>query len=178
MLGFVFSGTPMARDTEGGGEAAVGTVAGGGQPPSHRPAEAVQYVPPGGRLYRPKTGPDRAAERLRRIEDEMFERAATVVSGALRASEIEGDETEPPAEWVEELGSEKAARIALRAAKDIRLPPSARPGHIDLAKHVMVGIAAARSKRQGEVRPGLQVNVVVAVSEASYPELEVEEVDG
>lgn len=132
------------------------------------------YLPPA-KSYRPKSDTDLQLQHLRRIEDGLFERSARVLDGALRAMEVDVDATEPPKEWVEEMG-EKGAREALKAARDIQVPPAARPGYIALAQSTLAGISKSREGRSLAGAKPLNVNIVVAVSPSVMPELVVEDV--
>lgn len=118
----------------------------------------------------------RRADGIREIEDKLYTESLAVIASALKADEIDGDETEPPAEWVEEMGV-KAAKKAHRTARDIRLPASVRPGHIDLAQKLVAGISKAREARPAGGQPSLQVNIVVGEAQRHYAEIVDVEVD-
>lgn len=129
-----------------------------------------------GALYKPKAASEVQLDKLRQIEDRLYEKASVTINNALRADEIDGGEVGPPMEWVQQLGAEEAMK-AWRTAVDIRKPPASRPGHIDLARSLLVGISRSRETRAQTSAPPLQVQVIVAVSPQIYPELEVEAIE-
>lgn len=137
----------------------------------------VRFPPEKVPLPRDTSLAQRRADGIREIEDKLYTESLNVIANALKADEIDGDETEPPAEWVEEMGA-KAAKKAHRTARDIRLPASVRPGHIDLAQKLVAGIAKAREGRAVSDRPALQVNVIVGEAQRAYAEVIDVEVTG
>jgi hypothetical protein len=95
---------------------------------------------------------DLAQERLRDIEDSLYEQATTVVSNALAFTQIEmgeeGASKEVPGEWIAELGYEKAAekhRTALYALSSSKEAPIG----LKLAATVQASITKARAQEKG-----------------------------
>ncbi len=92
---------------------------------------------------------DLAQERLRDIEDSLYEKATTVVADALSFSQIDEENCkEVPGEWIAEMGYERAAekhrtaRMALMSSKEA-------PVGLKLAATVQASITKARAQEKG-----------------------------
>jgi hypothetical protein len=96
--------------------------------------------------------PDAQADLLR-LEDEIFDSAATVVRGASMFAEVpvpgpddeQIDMNNPPDWWIARHGH--GAVTLWRAANYARLPKASSPVGLDMAARVMVGLAKARATR-------------------------------
>lgn len=92
---------------------------------------------------------DLAQERLRDIEDSLYEQATTVVSNALAFTQIEDPASkEVPGDWIAEMGYEKAAekhRTALYALASSKEAPIG----LKLAATVQASITKARAQEKG-----------------------------
>lgn len=116
-----------------------------------------------------KTRPDT----LRDVEEEIHEEAAAVIQDALRFSELAPEATEPPYEWVKEVGMERAmkrfytAKYALMNAKEA-------PIGLRIAKDTLLGMVRAKSKEKAGPKT---LNMVVVQMTGSIPvfdEIEIE----
>lgn len=111
--------------------------------------------------------------RLRDIEEEVHEEAATVVHDAMAFCKIGPEDKEPPYEWVKALGMERAwerfktAQYALLTAKEA-------PIGLRIAKDIMLGLARVRAREK--VGPKT-LNMVVVQMSGTLPKFEEVEVD-
>lgn len=127
--------------------------------------------------------PELKAERLARIEeleDEIFEKACTILQGALAFDQVKHDQKEPPPEWVEQFGEEEAKR-RLEIAKAGWLPNSVAPNGFRLAAQVRMGIIKGRQWNAQITQNNLNVKLVLpAPTTAEHPgpvEYEVRELE-
>lgn len=97
-------------------------------------------------------------EGLQAIEDQLLGECVAVVSAAARFSEILPTDTEPPEDWVEQLG-EKEAWKALRVAQQAWLPKKEAAYGLELCQKVASGIMTSRRKQPGEKKV-LNLNLV------------------
>jgi hypothetical protein len=86
--------------------------------------------------------------RLRGLEDDIHRRALVCLDDVSRWVEIDPAWTEPPAEWVAEIGQERAEQ-RLRVAKSAWMSAKEAPVGIAVAKSFAVGIAKARATEKG-----------------------------
>lgn len=92
------------------------------------------------------------------IERDLFMECAGVVSSAARAAQIDPANENPPEDWIEQLGEEKAHE-AMKVARFAHLPKKDAPMFIDLCSKMLMGVIQARAKRKSD-QHRLQVNVV------------------
>lgn len=131
------------------------------------PSKASEIVPdaPAGSLSVPTK-----ADELAQIENAVYERNLAIVHAATYFADIEPGTTEPPKEWVDEVG-EKEAKRRLRVANGAWMGAKDAPVGISISKAVVSSMAKARAMRDGGDRT---LNVVVAQFVAPrYAELEV-----
>lgn len=83
-------------------------------------------------------------DRLRRIEDELLEESLEVVQGVVRFAHLPPDLEEPPEDWVEAHGREKAERLFRLAGYGL-MKSSDAPVGIKTAKDIATGILKARA---------------------------------
>lgn len=100
-------------------------------------------------------------DKIRQREDAIYEKGLDVVDGYESAAEIEGDEREPPKEWVEELG-EKGAKKRLRVAKHALLSKKDAPIYLELTKATVTGIQKAREARGNTTINALNATFLLA----------------
>lgn len=116
--------------------------------------------------------PEKKAERLARIEEleqEVFERAAGVVTEILAFREVKHDQKQPPPEWIEQFG-EDDARKKLEIAKAGWLPQSIAPAGFKYAVQVMAGISRARQYKVKLTQNNLNVKIALpAPTSAAHP---------
>lgn len=98
-----------------------------------------------------------AKERIKRLEDEVFEEAAWVCQQAMRFGDIPFGTEDPPAQWVKEHGEEEARRI-LRYVQAAQMSARDAPAGIKVATTVLTGLLRARAEKKA-AQP-LNVNVV------------------
>lgn len=125
-------------------------------------AEVVEQValvqgPPRGAL------PARASlatesERLEEVENGIYVQNLDIVEGMTHCFEVTPEDTEPPTEWVEKLGLERAT-VRFRIAKASWLAPKDAPVALTAANKIVTSLAKARATRDAG-RQGLQLNVV------------------
>lgn len=90
------------------------------------------------------------AERMARIEElecQVYERASQVVDAALCFHEVTPTQTEPPPQWVAELGY-SAAKQKLEVAKTGWLPQSLAPNALKIAVSCTIGIRRGQARNQ------------------------------
>lgn len=116
---------------------------------------------------------NRQVERLREMQDDIFERALRVVDGATRFAEIAPDATEPPAEWIYELGKEQAM-VRFRAAQAGWMNVKTSPVGIKVATTMASSILKARAlENTGSKTLNVQV-VHWSGPVREFPEQEIE----
>jgi hypothetical protein len=111
-------------------------------------------------------------DRLRALEDDIYESNLNVVLDATRFRDIDPGQTEPPAEWVAELG-EAEARKRLRVANGAWLGAKDAPLGISVAKSIVGAMAKARAVERSGGGRELNMTIAVAIVAPSYPRLEV-----
>lgn len=87
---------------------------------------------------------DEKAKDLQSVEDKLFDRSAEILEGALRFTEVNPEETEPPAEWIHEYGYAKAKRV-LQSARTAWMSAKNAPVGIKVAESIARGVMKARS---------------------------------
>lgn len=96
-------------------------------------------------------------DRLRALEDNILSRGLTCLDDVARWADIDPTASEPPPEWVEELGGDKVALARrLRVAKAAWMSAKEAPVAIKVAQSVVVGIAKARATEKGGTTMNLQ----------------------
>jgi hypothetical protein len=94
--------------------------------------------------------------RLQEIQDQILERSLGVVDGAVRFAEIDRDATEPPVEWLEELGEKEAMR-RFRIAKAAWEGAKTSPTAFKVATQMAVGILRAKASETGPRTLNIQI---------------------
>lgn len=114
----------------------------------------------------------RVESAFRQMEDEILTETSQIIRGAMNFHKIDPEAKEPPADWVEELGQEKAdeqfrlARYALMSMKNA-------PVAFKMATAVHASIVKARSSEKGQHRT-LRVQLVqMPTAHVDYPKLEI-----
>jgi hypothetical protein len=110
---------------------------------------------------------------IRAVEDEIYVESVTTVRDALRFNEIDHEWTEPPVEWVAELG-EHEAKKRFRLARYGCMPGKDVPFGLKLAQDTLVGIAKARATEKAGPKT---LNMIYVKISAPMPEFEEVEVD-
>ena len=82
------------------------------------------------------------------------------MKAALSAHEVDPEQQEPPAKWVEDLGPEAAMR-KLRLAKIMWMKRAELPGFVEVAMKLHIGISRGRAHRGQSV--GNQLNVKISL---------------
>jgi hypothetical protein len=111
--------------------------------------------------------------RLRDIEEEIHEEAATVLRDALAFSEIGPEDKEPPFEWVKAFGMEKAWR-RFKTAQYALLTPKEAPIGLRIAKDTVLGMARVRAHEKAGPKT---LNMVVVQMSGTLPKFDEVEVD-
>lgn len=123
-----------------------------------------------------------AIERIKGIEDELFERHAQVLQDAALFRDIDPSQQEPPQEWVDRLGKRDAERT-YRLARAAWLPKKDAPAGFDISRSVVASMLKARVGR-GE---GATINIGIfmpppdpdrTIEDEPYPIVEVEPDEG
>lgn len=117
-----------------------------------------------------------AEENLRDIENQILADSLVVVRDAIDFHSIEADEKAVPAEWVEELGEERAKR-KFRVAKGAWMSTKDAPNGILVAMKMASAIVSARSAEKAAPK-ALSITWIQQAAPgevaAAYPELVVE----
>lgn len=122
---------------------------------------------------RPLTVEEEKQAELRKLEDGIFHQHLSVVSDSSFWTEVTQDTTEPPAEWVAELGYKKACQ-RLRVAKANWYSAKEAPVGIAVSQRVVMGMVRARSMEKHVPRT-LNVSVVqMTAPPKTYPSLRLE----
>lgn len=98
---------------------------------------------------------------FRKIEDELFQDAAAVIRGGLRAIDLETEAEGPlriPPEWIQQFGDKEAKRM-FRAAKYALNNAREAPVLLKIASDTFSGIAKARATEKSGPKT---LNMVVA----------------
>lgn len=127
---------------------------------------------PAPKPYVARSSEEKQLDRLRVREDRILEKALRIVEDCAGAADIDGDEMEPPAEWVEEVGLAEAKR-RFRVAKDARQSRKDAPSYLELQKSVAVGIVKARSAEPAG-RVSLNFSFTLAAPPRAYDVIDVE----
>lgn len=115
-------------------------------------AKPVRVVSPSRRaeVMIEKRGPVRneaaAIERVREIEDRLFDRHSRVLEDVALFREIDPGQKEPPEEWVKEYGKREAERM-FRLAQAAWLPKKAAPAGIDVSRAVVASMIKSKSEK-------------------------------
>jgi hypothetical protein len=120
-----------------------------------------------------KTPKQTQLERIRAIEDSIYQQSASVVFGALRFADLTPESEEPPQSWVDELGKEEAWR-QFRSARYATMPGKDAPEGIKVASTVFAAITKARAAEKGGPR---NLNVAFVQMSAPLPQFPVVEVE-
>jgi hypothetical protein len=104
--------------------------------------------------------------RIEELENELMEKASSVLSDYLSFREIRHDQAEPPPEWVEELGRDEAER-KLNIAKAAWLPASLAPAGATLAARMVAGISRGRNYRVKMTQNNLNVKIALPAPTSS-----------
>lgn len=121
----------------------------------------------------PKLVPATPHQMIRAVEDEIYVEAAATVRDTLRFRDIDPEWTEPPLEWITELG-EKEAMKRFRMARYGCMPSKDAPVGLKLAQDTLVGFAKVRAAEKAGPRT---LNMVVVQMSAPMPEFGEVEVD-
>lgn len=118
-------------------------------------------------------GPASQEESLRTVEDKILTKAMTVVQDALHFADIDMGTEVCPAEWIDDIGPEAAAR-RYRAATWAQLNQKEAPVGLKYAKEVLVGIVKARATEKQEPR---KLNIAITKIDFQLPEFPSQAVD-
>lgn len=114
----------------------------------------------------------KAPSPIKDLAPAIAQQAAEVLSGALAFADIPENATEPPAEWVEELGK-PAALKRFRLAKAALANAKLAPVGLTLARGVFSSALKAEAERQEAAPLNIAVQVVVP-NLAGFEEMEIE----
>ena len=107
--------------------------------------------------------------RIEELENEVFEKAASIVGVALDFTQVSHNQDEPPPEWVEMYGQEQAEQ-RLRLAKSMWLPASVAPNGTKLAMQAMAGISRGRAYKMKITQNNINVKLALpAPTTADHP---------
>jgi hypothetical protein len=115
-------------------------------------------------------------DRVRQIksfEEQILVRALEVSDSVLRFAEIEPTDTQPPEEWIRELG-EKAAQERFRIAKAAWMGANEAPIGIKTSAQLAASIIKARSTEKSGPK---QLNIGVVHLSAPIPTFDVVDVE-
>ena len=120
----------------------------------------------------------RKRERLARladVEDELLDDSAIILQYANKFADIDPDAKEPPQEWIDEMGPEKAIKC-LRVAKAAWLGSKESPMALKLASTTVASVMKARATRDHKEAPRFNVAVVQlpAAAPVEFPKLKVD----
>ena len=107
--------------------------------------------------------------------DALVETSRHVLASGLAAVQIGPEDTEPPAEWVKELGIAKAAE-RFRIAKSAWNANKDAPHYFAIAAEMVKADAKVRAAKQGQ--PITTLNVAIQMNLGAgpeYPSIEVDE---
>jgi hypothetical protein len=113
------------------------------------------------------------ARQIKSFEEALLVRALEVSDSVLRFAEIDQDATEPPEEWVNELGK-KGARERFRIAKAAWMGANEAPIGIKTSAQLAASIIKARSTEKAAPR---QLNIGVVHLSAPIPTFDVVDVE-
>lgn len=114
------------------------------------------------------------ADRIRSMEDELLEESLEVVEGALMFAHIAPDQKEPPEEWVERWGREKAERMFRLAGYGLMANKDAPVG-IKVARDIATGILRNRAtEKMGPRELNVAFVQMPMAALPQYPEKEIE----
>lgn len=117
-------------------------------------------------------------ERLKTIEDNLYENSLAVVNGACEFAELDIDNIDAvPQKWIDEMGLEKAKRRH-RLAKVGWMRSSDAPVAINTATKIVVGIVRARATEKAGPRQ-LNLNMItMTIPPPEYGVIDVESESG
>ena len=104
------------------------------------------------------------------LELRMLQSSVAIVDDLALAREIEPEQKEPPAEWVESLGAEEANQ-RFRIAQAGWLPESRLPAFISIAARMAASIMKGRAETTATENVGMAF--IVRSESHPYPESEV-----
>lgn len=110
---------------------------------------------------------------LASMQDELLVRSLNVVEGAMAFAEIEPTDSDPPAEWIEQLGEEKA-RIKFRIARAAWMAAKDAPVGIKVASALAVGIIKAKATEKAGPK---QLNIAFVQMTAPLPQFVEQELE-
>lgn len=108
------------------------------------PTEATAEIVP---IDPNETLAERKAKDLDSIETKLFEKSGEILEGALLFADIAPDAEEPPQEWFDRYGVEKATRM-FRLAKYATMSAKEAPVAIKVAESIARGVMKARSMKE------------------------------
>lgn len=120
-----------------------------------------------------KSAEERRLEKMRSMEDELLQTNMTIMRDMSCFRDITPDMTQPPPEWIEELGIEEATK-RLSVARAAWLPPKEAPVGLAVSKAVTLGIIRARAAEKAGPRT---LNVALVHMVAPKEQFEEKELD-
>lgn len=112
------------------------------------------------------------ARELQRIENSILEKSLKILDGVVSFNEVAFDATEPPEEWVLEMGEQEALE-RFRVVKAGQMPEKAAPIGVKVAMRTALGIQALR--QGAKQAPQLSVAVMMPAPQRQYELVEVNE---
>ncbi len=109
---------------------------------------------------------------LDQLTDELLEESLGTIHGALQFAKIDPEATEPPPEWVERLGEQKAKEQLVLARYGLMKSADAPVG-LKLATQVATGILKSRGERKAPSSLNVQF-VNFQFPQVQYPSRKVE----
>jgi hypothetical protein len=111
-------------------------------------------------------------EQIEKAEQDLYAKSLAVMRDVAYFGDINpAEQTQPPREWVREVGAEEAQR-RLRICQAAWLPMKDAPSGLGLAKYVVGAFAKARSDAKRP--PTLNVQMIqMVVAPEMYPEIEI-----
>lgn len=119
--------------------------------------------------------PAKVSDGLRSIEDRLLDESISILSDVQKFSDIEPGTSEPPAEWIEEVG-ERRARRRLRLANAGWMSSKEAPIGIKVSQDVASSIMKLKSQRMvgSTLNVTVERAVIVQAEPVRYPEIEVD----
>jgi hypothetical protein len=140
-------------------------------PPETAPLAVVDAAPPTAIVATPKA--QTVDERIDALVNGVFEENLSIVADVARFRDIDPGATEPPAEWVAELGKEGAWK-RFRVARSAWLGLKDAPAALSIAKSIASSLALARAKKGSGQDRSLKIEFAVFPA-PQYARLEVTE---
>lgn len=117
-----------------------------------------------------------AHERIKSIEDALFEKALDVVHGTLDFADIADDAKGPPQEWIDQLGLQGALR-RFRLARGGGMGSKEAPAAIKAATAIVAAVAKAKAMEKAGPRTLAISFVQMTAPAVDYPRRIVESND-